>query len=62
MSTFRAFKHSKHCKYTYDCYRVMDCTDQQQAIAKIQEKTGVLCDYALKGSGAWDHPHIIDVE
>lgn len=54
MSNYRTVKHSKECKYIYDTYRVWDVTTEQEALAKCFELTGVQCDYALKGAGAFD--------
>tara|TARA_Y100001956_G_C4090371_1_gene172665 strand:+ start:61 stop:243 length:183 start_codon:yes stop_codon:yes gene_type:complete len=58
---YRVFKHSKHCQYIFDCYRV-EADSEDQAIEKVKAKTGIIGDYVNKGSGSWDHPHIIDID
>ncbi len=61
MDYFKAFKHSASCKYIYDCYRVQ-ANSEDHAIELIKAKTGVICDYAMKNVGNWDHPQIIDLD
>jgi len=61
MKFYKGFKHSKSCKYIYDCYRVQ-ANSEGHAKELIKEKTGVIVDYVQVNVGNWDHPQIIDLD
>lgn len=61
MKYYKGFKHSKSCRYIYDCYRI-EAENEDQAKELIKVKTGVTVDYVQVNTGNWDHPQIIDLD